>query len=408
MSIALTTHKVAAAAVGVAMVFSFAFVTPAQAQTVEDLTAQINSLLSTIASLQAQLAGMTGGSTSGGSTCYNFTLNHKMGDQGGEVMNIQKFLNANGFTVSASGAGSAGNESSYFGAKTKAAVIAFQNANAASVLAPVGLSAGTGYWGSSSRSYANTMCTGTGTGTTPTVPTGTGLTVAAAAQPANGLAPTSAANLPFTKFTITNNSGSVQTVNNVTVQLGGLAEKEAFSSVVLLDESGLQVGNTRTFNSNDQASIGSTVTIQPGQTRTFTVAGNMGSALTNYAGQVATMSVIAVGTGATVSGSLPITGASHTINATLSIGAVTAERGVEDPAAAASKEIGTTDYIFTAVRLTNSGSNENVRLHSIRFDQAGSASEGDIVNVRAYIDGVAYTPAVDGDVYIQLWFWNNY
>ena len=100
-----------------------------------------------------------------------------------------------------------------------------------------------------------------------------------------------------------------------------------------------------------------------------------------------------------MAGSLPITGASHTNNATLAIGSVTAQRGVEDPAAAASKEIGTTGYTFTSVKLTNSGSAEDVRLHSIRFDQAGSASGTDIVNVMAYVDGVAYAPVIDGDVY---------
>lgn len=396
MSIALTTHKVAAAAVGVAMVFSFAFVTPAQAQTVEELTAQINSLLATIAGLQAQLAGMTGGSTTTGS--YNFTLNHEMGDQGGEVMDIQKFLNANGFAVSATGAGSPGNETDYFGSRTKQAVIAFQNANAAAILAPVGLSAGTGYWGPSSRAYANSMGGGTTT-PTPTVPTGTGLSVAAVAQPANSLAPTSASNVPFTKFAVTNNSGSAQTITGVTVELGGLANKAAFSSVVLLDEAGNQVGNTRTINANEQATIGESVTIQPGQTRTFTVGANIGTVSTTYAGQVAVFSVISVNTSATVSGSLPISGASHTLNGSLSIGAVTAQRGVEDPAAAASKEIGTTGYTFTAVKLTNSGSAEDVRLHGIRFDQAGSASGSDVVNVMAYVDGVAYSPSISGDVY---------
>ena len=146
MSIALSTNKVAAAAVGVAMVFSFAFVTPANAQTtIDDLAAQIASLLATIAGLQAQLAAMTGGTTPGGA-CYNFTLNHSQGDQGGEVMDVQKFMNMSGSQVAASGAGSPGNETSFFGNLTKAAVVAWQDANAAAVLAPVGLTAGTGYW----------------------------------------------------------------------------------------------------------------------------------------------------------------------------------------------------------------------------------------------------------------------
>ena len=397
MSIALTSHKVAAAAVGVAMIFSFAFVTPAQAQTVEELTAQINSLLSTISALQAQLSGMSGGTTTTTGS-YNFTLNHKMGDNGGEVMDIQKFLNAHGFTVSATGAGSAGNESSYFGAKTKAAVIAFQNANAASVLAPVGLSAGTGYWGASSRAYANSLGGGTGTGTGTTVPTGTGLTVAAAAQPANGLAVGGAARVPYTKFVVTNNSGSAQTINSVTVERGGLANDAGFAGIVLLDQNGTQIGVSRVLNSNHQASIGEAMTLNPGETRTFTVAANMAASLANYAGEVATLSVVGINTSATVAGSLPITGAAHTTNGTLSIGSVTAARGVEDPTTAATKEIGTTNYTFTAIKLT-AGSQEDVRLHSVRFDQSGSASASDLNNVKVYVDGVAYTPTVSNDYY---------
>jgi len=402
MSIALTTQKVAAAAIGVAMVFSFAFVTPAQAQSVDDLAAQIASLLSTISSLQAQLAGMTGGTTTTTTGSYNFTLSHDVGDQGGEVMNIQKFLNGNGFTVSTSGAGSAGNETSYFGNRTKQAVVAFQNANAASILTPVGLSAGTGYWGPSTRAKANSMG-GSTTTTTPgtTVPTGTGVTVSAAAQPANGLAPESAARVPFTKFTVTNNSGAAQTINNVTVQRGGLSSNLSFDGVVLLDQNGTQLGNAKVLNSNDQATIGSAVTLNAGETRTFTVAANMEAVLDARAGEVATFSVVSVNTSATVAGSLPITGAAHTINATLAIGAVTGIRGSEDPNSDKTEEVGTSNYTFTAVRLT-AGSAENVRLHSIRFDMSGSASQTDLANVMAYVDGVAYTPTIVGDVYTVM------
>ncbi len=388
------TNKVAASAVAVAMVFSFALVTPAQAQTVEELTAQINSLLATIASLQAQLAGMTGGSTTTPGS-YNFTLNHQMGDEGGEVMDIQKFLNAQGFAVAATGAGSPGNETSYFGSRTQQAVVAWQNANAASVLAPVGLSAGTGYWGPSSRAYANSMGGGS---TTPTVPTGTGVTVSAAAQPANGLAVENAARVPYTKFTLTNNSGSTQTINSVTVERTGILNNSSFAGVVLLDQNGMQLGNARVLNSVNQATIGEAVTLNPGESRTFTIAGNMASSLDSYAGEVGSLSLVAVNTTATVAGSLPITGAAHTNNATLAISAVTAARGVEDPNATATKEIGTTGYTFTAVKFT-AGSSENVRLHSIRFDQSGSASTADVNNVMAYVDGTAYAPVISGDTY---------
>jgi peptidoglycan hydrolase-like protein with peptidoglycan-binding domain len=43
-----------------------------------------------------------------------------------DVKELQKFLNNNGYLVSASGSGSNGNETNYFGLKTKLALIKFQ------------------------------------------------------------------------------------------------------------------------------------------------------------------------------------------------------------------------------------------------------------------------------------------
>src|SRR3989344_4625717 len=182
MSKALATKNVAAVLLGVAMVFGFAFsfATPAKADVLSDLQAQVQALLAQIAALQG------GSTTTAGGACFTFTQNLKQGQSGAEAMQVQKFLNSKGFTVAATGAGSPGNETSYFGPATKAAVIKFQNANAATVLTPVGLTAGTGYWGPSSRAAANAMCTGGTTGgtTPPPVVAGTSLTVAAGTQPA--------------------------------------------------------------------------------------------------------------------------------------------------------------------------------------------------------------------------------
>lgn len=46
-----------------------------------------------------------------------------------DIFNLQKLLNANGFTVSNTGSGSPGNETNFFGPATKAALIRFQIAN---------------------------------------------------------------------------------------------------------------------------------------------------------------------------------------------------------------------------------------------------------------------------------------
>ncbi len=54
------------------------------------------------------------------------TRNLYRGITGEDVRGLQRLLNANGFVVSSTGAGSVGNETTYFGSATEAAVIRFQ------------------------------------------------------------------------------------------------------------------------------------------------------------------------------------------------------------------------------------------------------------------------------------------
>jgi len=374
----LATKNVVTVLVGAMLIlgFSFAFAAPAKADLLSDLQAQVQALL-------AQIQTLSGGSTSSGS-CFTFTMNHQMGQTGSQVKEIQKFLNSHGAQVSAAGAGSMGNETTYFGAKTKAAVAKWQAAN--------GVSPAAGYWGPISRAKANSMCTGTPT--TPTTPTGPGLSVMAGTQPANSLAPESASRVPFTTFSIMNNSGAAVTINGVTITRTGLGANAVFSGIVLIDSNGLQVGTSKTLNSNNQAVIGDTWTIQPGQTQTFTVAGNMAAVLDSYAGQVVSLSVTGINTASPVAGSLPITGAQQTINATLALGSVSTSSSAFDPGSNQSKSIGDTSIKFSGIRFT-AGSAEDMRLFSVRWRQVGSASSVDLANVMTYINGTAYPTVVD-------------
>ena len=76
-----------------------------------------------------------------------FTRTLKLGSKGDDVKALQVFLNTHGYVIRASGAGSPGNETTTFGTLTKAALIRFQDAYAAEILTPVGLSRGTGFFG---------------------------------------------------------------------------------------------------------------------------------------------------------------------------------------------------------------------------------------------------------------------
>ena len=154
----LATKKVATVLVGSVLVLalSFAFVTPAKADLLSELQAQVQALL-------AQISALGGTTSTSGAGCYSFTMTHQQGDTGGEVMWVQKFLNSHGAQVAVSGAGSAGNETAYYGAMTKAAVAKWQAAN--------GVSPAAGYWGPVTRAKVASVCasapTTPGTPTTP-------------------------------------------------------------------------------------------------------------------------------------------------------------------------------------------------------------------------------------------------
>ena len=150
-------------------------VAPVQADTVSDLQAQVAALQAQLATLVAQLATATGGTTGAmpaDTVGCSFSRNLKLGMSGADVKCLQQILNSAVDTqVAASGVGSAGNETMYFGGLTKTAVIKFQEKYASEILASFGLTQGTGFVGATTKAKLNTLVgaggTGTGTGTLP-------------------------------------------------------------------------------------------------------------------------------------------------------------------------------------------------------------------------------------------------
>lgn len=372
-------------------------VLPASAATIDELLAQIAALTAQINSLSGSAS--TGTNLSG----VNFARNLQLGNTGEDVRNLQKVLNVKAETrVAASGAGSPGSETTYFGPATKSAVIKFQNFYASEILAPLGLTSGTGLVGASTRAKLNAIASAS-TGpvvtnpNTPTTPTsGTGLTISSAVQPLAGIAPQGASRVPFTKVTLTAGNDGDVTVNGFTIERGGPASDAIFSGVVVLDQNGIQIGIDKTFNSDHRLVVGDPVIIPRGTSKTFTIAGNMNSSLATFAGQVAVLSVVDVNTTATVTGTRPITGAAQTVNASLTIGTAQATTSSFDPDSALTKEIGTTGIRFAGIRL-QAGSAEKVRLWSIRWNQTGSVGSGDLANLVTVVDGTSYPMTVSSD-----------
>ncbi len=379
------TAKFLAGFVGLAMALSFV-VTPvtANAATIAELQAMIASLSAQLSALSATSAVTTGG--------YTFNTNLTVGSKGADVMNLQKVLNSSADTkLAGTGAGSPGLETSTFGPATKAAVMKFQT--------KYGISPVAGFVGSITRAKLNTMGGAVVVVPPPVtigLPTGGALTVFAGAQPANSLAPQNASRVAFTTVVLTAGSADV-TVNSITVERVGLGQSTVFAGVVLLDSAGLQIGIAKTLNSNHQAMVGEPWVIKAGTSMTVTVAGNIAADNSTRAGQVVGLNVVAINTSASVSGSLPISGAMHTVNATLSLGTATLLLASNDPnSTSLTKEIGTTGYTFAGVKVT-AGSVEQVRLWSVRWNQSGSASSQDLSNVKVFVDGTSYDTTVSSD-----------
>jgi peptidoglycan hydrolase-like protein with peptidoglycan-binding domain len=109
---------------------------------------------------QAKIHALSGSTsapapTSMAASSIAFTRDLQLNSIGEDVRALQQYLNAHGFPVAQTGVGSAGKETTYFGSATQAALIKFQEAHASDILAPNGLSTGTGYFGPSTRSFIN-------------------------------------------------------------------------------------------------------------------------------------------------------------------------------------------------------------------------------------------------------------
>lgn len=367
-----------------------AALTEAQIQSILSLLSSFGSDQTTINNVNSSLRGQPVAAVPSAGAC-SFARDLTLGAKGEDVTCLQNYLTSTGHYSFSGGA------TGYFGSVTKNAAAAWQAAN--------GVSPAVGYFGSLSRAKYSSMAAVTPTpvtpttpGTTPTTPAAVGtLKVEAGVQPNASLIPINATRVPFTVVKFTAPAGTDVTVNSLVVKRTGLASDSAVSGIVLLDEVGAQLGVAKTLNSTHQTTLTEPFVVRAGTTRIMTIAGNAETSNGSLAGQVVYLTLEQVNSSAaTVDGVLPISGAGHTVNESLSIGSVTMLRGSLDPGSSLTKKVGEKDYVFSSVKVTAS-SFEKIYLSSIRWNQTGSISSGDLANIKTYVDGTAYDTVVSSD-----------
>jgi peptidoglycan hydrolase-like protein with peptidoglycan-binding domain len=377
----------------------------ASAATVEELTAQINALLAQVSALQAA----TGNSTATPAACaYTFAQTLKVGVSSDEVMNLQKVLNMSADTqVAATGVGSKGMETKYFGAMTKAAVIKFQEKYAADILTPVGLTKGTGLVGASTRAKLNAMCTTT---TTPTTPTTTGSSTVSGSVSAtlDTMSPAAGsvikgASTKVAIFKLTNTGSAAAKVTSVKMKRTGVSSDSTLNNVYLYngdsrltDAASVATG---VINFSDTAGI---VTIPANSSIALGVMVEVSSAA-NVSETIGVMLTDVTADGVAVAG-LPISGAQQTVVAAPS-GMATIAFNTNTLPLSSSNVDPQADYVVWQNSV--SVGSRDALLSSIRFRQLGSVSTSDLKNFRLMVDGTQVGTAVESvnsNQYVEFTF----
>ncbi len=346
----------------------------AQAQSVEALQAQISSLLAQITALQAQLGASTGGSMS-----YTFTRDLTVGSTGDDVKALQQFLNSHGAQVAASGAGSPGSESTYFGALTKAAVAKWQ---AAQNISPTA-----GYFGPKTRAAVNSMMAtapSPAPGTPgPVPPPASGLAVSLAADSATGSAIAGAGQVKAGKFAFTASASGAVTLTGLEFSKVGVLSDSNISNLYLADAlTGEIVAQYQSLTGGLATFSGLNLSVGAGQTWW----GELRMDVSTSAGAGNTiawkLSKVTTASGAPVSGSpttnaLTVTTVSNPSIATMTLTAT---------AVGSSVDAGTSNVLVSA--WTANVTNSKVNLQNMQFTFVGSANPADIRNLILKVNGV--------------------
>jgi hypothetical protein len=309
---------------------------------------------------------------------YSFSTNMKLGSRGVDVMNLQKVLNMYPQTqVSASGAGSPGMETTYFGAATRAAANKFQALH----LVELGITAPTGNVFAGTRGLLNMVCTGNGNGNQGNgngnggpVSTGPVSAMLSASQP-TGMIVQGQSGARLADITFTGNG----TVTSVQLQRTGVSTDSTLTNVYLYD------GNTRITDAASVVTGGYINFNAPNGlftvsgSRTITVRADIAGSTSGQSVGVKLNSVTAGGAVSTFSNvmgnALQI---ANVTTASVNFSALTTS--------AATVDAGTVNYTLWSGAATVSTRDVNFRAATFKF--VGSAPIDFATNLSLYVDGL--------------------
>ncbi|MBI3631472.1 MAG: hypothetical protein HY219_01220 [Candidatus Staskawiczbacteria bacterium] len=359
----------------------------ASALTVADLQAQINALMAQLAQLQGTTTTTTG-NVPAACAGITFSRNLRIGSTGADVKCFQTLMNVHGYQLATTGAGSPGNETTYFGPKTLGAVQKLQVAQGWASATQVG---------PMTRALFNSWLTG-GVVTTPgqpSVPTGAGLSVMLASDnPVAGTvvsgASTAQGGADLAHLTFLNGDNAEVKVTSLKLKRTGISNDATLANVYLYDGAnrltdGASVSSGMiTFN--DPSGL---FMVPAGSSKTIRVLVDLATGASGQTMGVSVDSASGVTTNASsVKGNFPVSGNLFTA-ASGSMATVSFATSTTPATASVDPQ---NDY--TVWQNVTTISTRAVTLKRFALRQTGSALAADIKNYRLYIDGVQAGSAV--------------
>ena len=371
----------------------------ASALTAEELQTQINALMAQLATLQAQLAALEGVAPAvgiEGCTITSFDRNLKQGMTGDDVKCLQIVLNSDADTqVAATGVGSPGNETSYFGPLTKAAVIKFQEKYAADILTPIDLTVGTGFVGLKTIAKLNALLVAAPP-EEEVVPAVTEPTASLATDtPAVTTFPYSAVKVPLLKVIIQAADEDAR-ITGMTFKRIGLGEADDWAGLYLY-EGDLRVtatGRTISVDTQEVEFPALNIVIPARGKKEITLRADVGVSAVAQAGNQSAFQLISVVSNVTFAG-LPVTGNLMTIGG-VGVSAVSISTGILPP----NPVVGTEGAEIGSFRIT--AGNTDVELKQVILTVSGTIARAGVTNIKLLVGDELLAEATGVDAYDQI------
>ena len=383
-------------ALGTVLVMVLGLTAPAGAQTVEELQAQIAALQEQLNALLSQLAELQGEEAPSGevpAACegISFSRNLYLGITGDDVKCLQALLNTDSETkVADSGYGSPGNETTYFGSLTKAAVVKFQEKYADEVLAPWGLTSGTGYVGSTTRAKLNELLTAAPgqeeeeeeeeeeeagaleVSASAEMPAAT--TIVADETEGDG----AQSLIPFLALDFTNNGEGDVEVTTLALTRTGVSSDTSLSQLYLY-EGDTKVAEYSSFNDKvvTFTDAGGLFVVEPGETKTITLKGDLANGTTSgktIGFKLASADDI-TSDAESVSGDFPVSGNLMSTAQVSDLGKLT----VAHSSYSSTVDPGETGYELWEFKFTCV--DQDVEISHLKFTNVGSVDDDDLQNL---------------------------